>query len=132
MSKPRCQSVDIDIEPDCCAVRCDAQQLQEVLAELLANAATASKGQATVRMQAGNADNVVRLRVIDNGPGMNAATLAMAFVPFFSSRPAGRGRGLGLPQALRKIQANGGRMGIESQSGAGTTVTIELPRAEPA
>ena len=43
----------------------------------------------------------------------------MAFVPFFSSRPAGRGRGLGLSQALRKIQANGGRMWIESASGAG-------------
>jgi signal transduction histidine kinase len=58
--------------------------------------------------------------------------LEHAVDPFFSSRPAGRGRGLGLSKAYRLIEINGGNLWIDSKQGAGTTVTIELPaRAQP-
>jgi len=75
-------------------------------------------------------DGVV-FRVADDGPGMDAATLSQAFTPFFSHRPAGRGRGMGLSRARRRVQANGGQMWIDSAPGRGTTVHVKLPQAPP-
>jgi signal transduction histidine kinase len=58
---------------------------------------------------------------------MSAETLAQAYAPFFSARPAGRGRGLGLSRAARQIELNGGRMWIDYTLGKGTTVHLALP-----
>ena len=71
----------------------------------------------------------VVIRVTDNGPGMDAETLAAAFTPFYSNRPAGRGRGMGLARAKRIVQANGGEIWIDSQPNQGTTVSVALPRS---
>ncbi len=58
---------------------------------------------------------------------MDDATRKKAISPFFSAKPAGRKRGMGLAFASRLIQLNGGALDIESQSGHGTTVTVTLP-----
>ncbi len=128
-------TVDIQVADDCPAAWVDPAQIEEVLVELVRNAATATGGAVAVRFEArgqGRSGRVL-IRVIDNGPGMDPATLAAAFTPFYSARPAGRGRGMGLARAKRTVQANGGRIWIESRLNQGTTVLLELPRspAEP-
>jgi signal transduction histidine kinase len=71
----------------------------------------------------------VALTVADNGCGMDDETLKRAFDPFFSSKPAGRRRGMGLAKALRWIESSGGTMRLESRLGKGTRGSILLPAA---
>ena len=73
----------------------------------------------------------VVVTVSDNGCGMDEATVKRAFDPFFSSKAAGRRRGLGLAKALRWIEASGGSIRLESRPGQGTRGVILLP-AKPA
>ena len=72
-------------------------------------------------------DEPVRIVVEDNGVGMSGDVLKHACDPFFSHRPAGRGRGLGLSLAYRLAKINHGNLRLESRVGSGTRVTIELP-----
>jgi signal transduction histidine kinase len=70
--------------------------------------------------------------VADNGPGMDEATRARAFEPFFTTTPAGEGTGLGLSVSYFIIVNNhGGGVRIDAEPGAGTRCTITLPRREP-
>jgi len=123
--------VDIRIWPGCPPVLADADQVREVIAELIGNAARAAQGRVNVRLEASaeNESRQVLIRVIDDGPGMAEDVAASAFTPFFSHRPAGRRRGMGLPRARRCVQSHGGRMWIKSRPGGGTTVFVQLPRA---
>ena len=68
--------------------------------------------------------------VSDNGCGMDEATVKRAFDPFFSNKPAGRRRGLGLAKALRWIEASGGSVRLESRPGQGTRAVILLPAVQ--
>jgi signal transduction histidine kinase len=61
---------------------------------------------------------------------MDEETLRRAFDPFFSSKPAGRRRGMGLAKALRWIERSGGTMRLESRLGKGTRGSILLPAAQ--
>jgi signal transduction histidine kinase len=63
--------------------------------------------------------------VIDHGRGIEPQTFARVFEPFFSSRPGGTG--LGLPTLLGIVEQSGGHVFIETEVGAGTTVTVFFP-----
>ncbi len=123
--------VDIAVGDDVPDVWVDREQLQAVIVELLTNAANAAEAGVNVRLiaEVDETDDAVLLTVADDGPGMDAATLARAFTPFFSAQRAGRRRGLGLSRAKRTVESNGGRMWIRSRPAEGTTVTIRLPAA---
>ena len=126
-------AVDMDVEPGCPPVFVDRGQMEGVLVELVRNAAAAGGEGVHIRLQAAPSEAGVQLRVKDDGPGMDEETLAEAFTPFFSRRPAGRGRGMGLALASRTVLANGGRIWIESRPGQGATVYLDLPtRTGPA
>ena len=126
-------TVDIAIEPDCPMVWADAGQMHTVFVELVRNAFEAGRaaGQEEMgiridaRRRAGSPG--VLVRVVDDGPGMSDETTAAAFTPFFSHRPAGRSRGMGLAQARRRVHDNAGGIWIESKLDEGTTVFVELP-----
>ncbi len=108
----------------------DSSQLEEALRAVLMNAIEAGRGGGEVRLcvdMDGSLPDTCRVRVVDDGPGMDRETLARAFDPFFSGREAGRGIGLGLSKVWRLVEINGGRTTIESRYGAGTTVSIFLP-----
>jgi signal transduction histidine kinase len=108
----------------------DRRQMQAVIAELLANAATAANGRPHIQLsaEADEVNDAVLLTVRDDGPGMDQQVLVSVFTPFFSSQQAGRRRGLGLPRAKRYVENNGGRIWIRSQQTEGTTVYVQLPR----
>ncbi len=76
--------------------------------------------------------NRVAITVADDGVGMDENTLKRAFDPFFSSKPAGRRRGLGLAKALRLIESSGGTVRLDSRVGAGTRALVLLPAAKKA
>ena len=108
----------------------DSKQVAQILEAVITNAVLATeKGSASVHINSPSvaSDEMVRIVVTDDGVGMTREVLAHAFDPFFSFRPAGRGRGLGLSRACRLAEVNGGRLRLESKVGSGTTVTIELP-----
>jgi signal transduction histidine kinase len=123
------RGVDIQVEDGVPLILADGGQVKAVLLELLANAASAvgADGLIVLSASADDSRRHVLLKVRDNGSGMDAATLARAFTPFYSAQKAGRRRGLGLPKAKRYVENNGGRMWIDSEPGKGTVVSIQLP-----
>jgi signal transduction histidine kinase len=71
----------------------------------------------------------VSITIQDTGEGMSEETLARATEPFFTTKPAGKGTGLGLARVRETVEAHGGTLAISSEEGVGTTVRIELPRS---
>ncbi len=113
-------------------------QLEQTVSVLLGNACDAiverygSEGIAQGRLGISitERDDRVLVRVSDNGTGMSSETLEKVFVPYFTTKPQGAGDGLGLPICRSVITRHGGTIAIESQEGAGTKVTIELPKPD--
>jgi len=108
----------------------DRTQLEQVLDEVISNAIEAmdpKEGRLTINCQAEPSDDRVVLTVQDNGRGMGIDVLRKALDPFFSHRPAGRNRGLGLARACRLVESNQGRFRLESTPSQGTTAIVELP-----
>jgi signal transduction histidine kinase len=108
----------------------DSAQMVSAIANILCNSLESYPEEVgTIRITAASdqSGDFVRLRIIDFGCGMDRETLQKAMMPFFSAKPAGRKRGMGLACAARLIQLNNGSINITSQPGVGTTVTISLP-----
>jgi signal transduction histidine kinase/ActR/RegA family two-component response regulator len=78
------------------------------------------------------AGQYVLFALTDNGAGMDAATLARALDPFFTTKPVGQGSGLGLPQVYGFVKQSGGHLKLYSEVGEGTTVKLYLPRSREA
>ena len=120
------------IDADLPFVRADGAQLERAFANLVENAVRHSGGQpVSVRARAVGPRLVVR--IVDQGPGIPVGEQERIFAPFYRSdaTPAGGGAGLGLAIARGFVEANGGRLRVESLPGQGTTFVVELPR-EPA
>jgi two-component system NtrC family sensor kinase len=76
-------------------------------------------------------DGDVEICVRDNGCGIPAEDIEKIFTPFFTTKPVGRGTGLGLSVCYGIIVKMGGRMAVESEPGRGTTIIIRLPVERP-
>ena len=116
------------------AVKADRNQLEVALLNLAVNARDAMPEGGDLVVQAENIvgedqEKGVAISVADSGEGMSEETLARAFEPFFSTKAAGHGTGLGLAQVYGFATQCGGKVSIDSVLGQGTTVTITLPRA---
>jgi signal transduction histidine kinase len=117
----------------------DSNEIQQVLINLIFNAADASQHRGGIirvvteniakRDNSGQVKKVL-MRVIDNGIGIPPEHLSRVFDPFFTTKPAGAGVGLGLSLCQRIILANFGTIRIDSEVGKGTAVTICLPTYE--
>ena len=115
----------------------DPKQVGAALTEVLNNAISATDaatGHISIHAAHDPYSSRVALTIADDGCGMDEETLKRAFDPFFSSKPAGRRRGLGLPKALRWVESSGGSMRLESRPKSGTRTLILLPAVgtEPA
>ncbi|MFO0838634.1 MAG: protoglobin domain-containing protein [Phycisphaerae bacterium] len=111
------------------AIEADEHQVEQVLMNLVLNAAHASHDGGSVRIRTTVREDGVQLRVEDDGHGMDEELQRRAFQPFFTTRA--RGTGLGLPICKRIIEEHGGELSIESTPGRGTNVTVSLPRRAP-
>jgi signal transduction histidine kinase len=107
----------------------DANLLRQVFDNLIDNAVQAmgTEGALTVRVRSVVEGGVEGLAVdiIDTGEGMDTQVRSRALDPFFTTRPSGTGLGLAIVDRI--VDAHGGRLGIESRAGEGTTVTVFLP-----
>lgn len=108
-------------------VRLGRGHLEQVLDNVLANALEAlpDGGRVQVRVESPRAGGWVRLRVIDDGPGMDASAKAAAFHRF--ANQAARGNGLGLAIVYRLVSADGGEVRLLDTPGGGLTVELEFP-----
>ena len=117
--------------------RADAEQLRQVLLNLIRNAAQAMSGRGAVQLatrgreerpagaSAKDATHWVEISVRDQGPGIAPQVLKNLFVPFFTTKE--RGTGLGLAISQRVVADMGGRIEVATRPGAGATFTVLLP-----
>jgi two-component system NtrC family sensor kinase len=122
-----------DLDPALPQFTGDPGQLQQVLTNLLINAADALHGHGTITMVTrpdAEADGVV-LTFSDTGPGIPAEIRDKIFEPFFTTKPVGKGTGLGLSIVYSVVQRHGGTIEVDSRPGEGTTFTIRLPLDVP-
>jgi two-component system NtrC family sensor kinase len=112
----------------------DASQLQQVVLNLVMNAAeaTRARGRGSVRLEttrSADGGSLV-LEVADDGEGIAKGTLDRIFDPFFTTKEEGKGVGLGLAVVYGIVEAHGGQIRVTSVPEQGTTFTVTLPLAE--
>lgn len=134
-----------EIEHNAGTVFCDASEIQQLVVNLCSNAYLALQGgngylAVSVSRQSVSANfagrhprlkegQYVELKVVDNGVGMDAATVERVFEPFFTTRPVGKGTGLGLSVVHGIVTKHSGDVVVHSIPGNGTTVTVYFPIA---
>ena len=129
-------AVEVSVEPDLPELWADPDQLAQVLINLVVNAQQALAGSAEPRRLAVRARRLgtpeeVELAVADNGPGIAPELRGRVFDPYFTTKPAGEGTGLGLAMSLSHVRAHDGRLSIEATPGGGATFVVRLPVAPP-
>ena len=117
-----------DYAPDLPLVQGQVSSLNQVWTNLLDNALDALPpgGEITIRTRL--EDDFVRVFIIDNGPGIPAEVLPRILEPFFTTKPAGEGTGLGLDIALRIVEQHGGQLEVQSEPGR-TEFAVWLPKS---
>ncbi len=129
------QGADVHVEDEGApAVLASAGQIEQVVVNLLTNAAKAAqpgkRGHVVVRIGPG-APGKARIDVVDQGVGIEPKIRERVFEPFYTTRPAGEGRGAGLGLAICHtiVTEHGGTISVESEVGKGSTFRVELPAA---
>ncbi len=105
----------------------DTSELARIGTNLVFNARDAIEGAGTIAVTLGRDAGFVTLDVRDTGSGMTEDTLTHLFQPFFTTKPVGRGTGLGLATTLILVERAHGTITVVSELGRGTTFSIRLP-----
>lgn len=122
--------IEFDLPADLPLVRADAAQLERVFSNLIENAVKYSPAGAPVRISGGSSAGRVAVRVSDRGAGIPRRYRSQVFEPFFRGRgDAGAGSGLGLAICRGFVEANGGRIVLQSGRDTGTSFTVSFPVA---
>jgi PAS domain S-box-containing protein len=131
---------ELRISPGLWLVEADPHQIEQVLVNLVLNARDAMPQGGTLTIETANVEACpgdrqglapgpyVMLAVHDTGHGIDDSVRPHLFEPFFTTRPVGRGTGLGLPTAQGIVRQSGGDILVESQPGAGASFRVYLPR----
>ncbi|MCG6552075.1 MAG: GAF domain-containing sensor histidine kinase [Candidatus Magnetominusculus sp. LBB02] len=109
---------------------CEPTAINQCLYQVLENAKHAVSDNGTIRCSTSHIveqGDIITIRIEDDGVGMSEDTLKKAFVPFFTTREVGSGKGLGLSIVKGILNRHGANIEIESYEGKGTSVTIRLP-----
>ena len=112
-------------------IRCYPSQINQVIMNLLVNAAHAIEKSGVITVRTWQDENFVCMSVADTGCGMSEETINRIFEPFFTTKEVGKGTGLGLPISYEIVMKHGGTIDVESCVGNGTTFTVRLPLAHP-
>ena len=126
-------SIEIDTRfmPGSLLMNSDSKLLEQVVVNLMTNAIHAvrekhgDKGRVVIRTL--KTDSEVEIRVEDNGAGIPMENQQKIFELFYSTKPPGKGTGLGLPICQNIVQKLGGEISFQSKAGVGTTFTIHIP-----
>ncbi len=108
-------------------IKCFPQQLNQVFMNLLINASQAIEEKGEITIYTGNFNGQVEINISDTGKGIAKEVLPRIYDPFFTTKPVGKGTGLGLNIAYGIIQKHHGTIAAESKVGTGTTFTIKIP-----
>lgn len=125
-------ALELTADPELPPIRGHASQLQQVVLNLLTNAldATPAGGRVTVTTRASAERTHVIVQVRDTGHGVPRERQKQIFDPFFSTKPPGRGTGLGLFVSARIARDHRGDLTVETAEGQGSTFSVILPAAE--
>jgi CheY-like chemotaxis protein/nitrogen-specific signal transduction histidine kinase len=136
LMKPLAAKRRVRLEPLTGDLECDgdvlssAQRFKQVILNLLSNAVKFNREDGTVTVSCEKIEDYLRIKIVDTGHGISAVNMARLFVPF-ERLDAGdtvvEGAGLGLSLSKHLIEAMGGRIGVESTPGKGSTFWVELP-----
>jgi len=122
----------VDLGPEPLVVHAGSVRLQQVLVNVVSNAADAVEGRADrdIDLRARREGGRVAITVRDRGPGVPEAIAGRIFDPFFSTKGVGKGLGLGLSISYNIVKDFGGSLTVERHPGGGTLVTILLDAAQ--
>jgi len=128
-------TIETDFEPNLPAVPCYESEFNQVVLNIVVNAAHAlqgagheDSGEGVIRISAHADGEFVEVRISDNGSGIPEEMLGRIFDPFFTTKDIGKGTGQGLAIARSVIvEKHGGTIGVESELGVGTTFILRLP-----
>jgi len=125
----RFKNVEISVEkkPDLPMVYVDKIHVQQTVVNIIMNAAQAMPEGGRIRIKTGLNDQYVFIAISDTGVGIKEENLDRIFEPFFTTKEKEQGTGLGLSLCKRLIEANAGKIEVESKIGQGTTFTIMIP-----
>ncbi|NKI95439.1 DAHL domain-containing protein [Rhizobacter sp. SG703] len=113
-------------------IQCSPSQINQVFLNIITNAVhampaeRAEPGVITLRT-AREGDDMVRIEIQDNGSGIPANVLPKIFDPFYTTKPIGKGTGMGLSISFKIIQEHGGKILVDTEPGVGTVFSILLP-----
>ena len=113
-----------DADPE---LYCNPAQLNQVFVNILINAIQAIEGNGTITIRTFDSKNHLFIRFTDTGKGIPPSVQKKIFDPFFTTKDVNQGTGLGLSISYSIIQKHGGSITVESETGKGTTFTIQLP-----
>jgi len=114
-------------EPGFPLVKTDPGQFQQVLVNLLKNAADSITGPGTITISLRKVGDRFHLTVADSGCGMTHEHVQRVFMPFFTTKAPGKGTGLGLSVSFGIVERLGGQLRVASEEGQGSEFTIDLP-----
>ena len=121
--------IEMDLDPKIAPICSDADQLTQVVINLLLNAAQAIGDQpGHIRITSRHDPDGVRITVEDDGPGIPREIRARIFEPFFTTKGVGKGTGIGLAMCHRIVSAHKGRITVDAASAGGARFVIVLPR----
>ena len=128
-------ALTLDLHADGLACWIDRQQFENALLNLAVNARDAMNGHGSLTIRTlddgENQSAALAVQVIDTGCGMSPEVLERVFDPFYTTKPAGQGTGLGMSQVFAFCRQSGGEVQIASTEGEGTSVAMLLPVAQP-
>jgi C4-dicarboxylate-specific signal transduction histidine kinase len=120
-------ALDVEVHESGFSVRADPQQLEQVLINLVRNAAEALTGRTDGRVVLRgfrDQQGKVSIQVVDNGPGIDAALLSDIFVPFFTTKRHGTGVGLSVSRQIMLL--NKGLISVKTAPGQGSEFTLKF------
>ncbi|HUI75228.1 MAG TPA: ATP-binding protein [Candidatus Acidoferrum sp.] len=120
-------AVDLNFEKPLPSLRCDPDQIRQVILALLVNAVEAMPSGGRLKIEACEVGGGVELRVKDTGEGIAAEAQEHIFEPFFTTKQDRQGTGLGLAVAHSILEQHGGAILVESTGSSGTTFLVKLP-----
>lgn len=109
------------------AISCMPSQINQVLLNLVTNAAQAIEGAGRIEIRTRHTGGAITILIRDSGKGIPPENIKRVFDPFFTTKPVGQGTGLGLAICYRIIQEHGGSINVSSTVGIGTEFFISLP-----